>query len=64
MIEVKRREREGFEVLLRRFFREVQQSGLLTEAKRRRFWEKPLSRDKIRASALRKMERRKKKVGY
>lgn len=64
MIEVKRREREGFEVLLRRFFREIQQSGLLTEAKKRRFYEKPISRSKVRASAIRKSTRRKLKQGY
>ncbi len=63
-MEVKRREREGFEVLLRRFFREVQQSGILTEAKQRRFREKPVSRKILREAARRKQERRKIKRGW
>lgn len=56
--------REGFEVMLRRFFREVQQSGILSEVKRRRFHEKPFSRSKRRAIAIRKAARRRLKRGY
>lgn len=55
---------ENFEVTLRRFFRDVQQSGILTEIKRRRFREKNVSRDKRRVSARRKTEIRKMKRGY
>lgn len=64
MPEVRRREREGFEVLLRRFLREVQQSGILTEAKKRRYFEKDQSRRLKRIVAKRKNERRKIKRGY
>lgn len=63
-MEVKRKEREGFEVLLRRFFREVQQSGVLTEIKKRRYFEKEPSRDKKRETARRKAARKRAKQGY
>lgn len=55
---------EPFEVMLRRFFRDVQQSGLLTQIKRRRFRERELSREKLREAARRKTARRKIKRGY
>lgn len=55
---------EPFEVKLRRFFRDVQQSGILTEMKKRRFRERDLSRERIRESARRKTARRKIKRGY
>lgn len=60
------RERRGepFEVMLRRFFRDVQQSGILTEIKKRRFRERVLSRERIREAARRKTARRKIKRGY
>lgn len=55
---------EPFEVMLRRFFRDVQQSGVLTEIKKRRFHDKDLSRERIREAARRKAYRRKIKRGY
>lgn len=55
---------ENFDVMLRRFFREVQQSGILTEIKKRRFHSKDVSRDKRRLSARRKAAVRKMKRGY
>lgn len=55
---------ENFEVTLRRFFRDVQQSGILTEIKKRRFRDKEISREKRRASARRKTEIRRIKRGY
>jgi len=55
---------ESFEVTLRRFFRDVQQSGILTEIKKRRFRDKDISRVKRRVSARRKAEIRKIKRGY
>jgi small subunit ribosomal protein S21 len=61
---VEAKEGESFDVLLRRFFRDVQQSGILSEIKRRRFFEKEISRRKRRESARRKVERRKIKRGY
>jgi len=55
---------ESFDVMLRRFFRDVQQSGILTEIKKRKFHAKEISRDKRRVSARRKAEVRKLKRGY
>ena len=55
---------ENFDVMLRRFFRDVQQSGILTEIKKRRFRDKEVSREKRRASARRKTAVRKIKRGY
>jgi len=55
---------ESFDVILRKFFREVQQSGLLSEIKRRRFHSKPVSRSKIRIIARRKAARKYQKRGY
>lgn len=58
------RKSEPFEVMIRRFFRDVQQSGILTEIKKRRFREKDLSRKILRESARRKAARKKLKRGY
>jgi ribosomal protein S21 len=55
---------ESFEVTLRRFFRDVQQSGILTEIKKRRFRDKEISRSKRRVAARRKTEIRRIKRGY
>lgn len=56
--------KEPYEVILRRFNREVIQSGLMTEVKKRRFREKDLSRVIRRHIALVKAQRRKIKRGY
>lgn len=53
MIEVKKKEHESVESLVRRFNKRVQQSGVLIRAKKRRFFEKPRSRNKQRAAAMR-----------
>lgn len=55
---------EPFEVMLRRFFRDVQHSGILTETKKRRFHEKGVSRKILREAARRKAARKKIKRGY
>jgi ribosomal protein S21 len=60
----RRRDRESFEVILRRFFRDVQQSGILTEAKKDRFFEKDKSRKLKRVIAQRKAERKRLSRGY
>lgn len=52
------------EVQLRKFHRDSQQNGILSEIKRRRFSEKPLSRRKKRESAIRKAARRRIRYGY
>lgn len=64
MIEVKKKGSERFESMLRRFNREVQQSGILTLSKKNRFFEKDPNRSLRRASAVRKSARRRIKQGY
>lgn len=58
LIEVTRRENERFESLYRRFSRLVQETGLLREVKKVRFYEPELSRRKRREQARRRLERR------
>ena len=56
MVEVKRREGESFESLLRRFNRKIQQSGVLVRARKIQFYEPRKSRNLIRESARRRSE--------
>lgn len=51
MIEVKKKDRETAEGLIRRFSRRVQQSGVLLSARKGRFYAKPKSRRQLRLSA-------------
>lgn len=62
--EARSRRPESFEVMLRKFNREIQQLGLLTEVKRRRFWVKGMSRRLRREIAKAKYANRKLKRGY
>ncbi len=64
MLEVKKKGNERIEVLVRRFNREVQQSGILTVAKEKRFFDKPLNRGARRKSAIRRSEINKLKRGW
>ncbi|MEK7516417.1 MAG: 30S ribosomal protein S21 [Patescibacteria group bacterium] len=52
MVEVKRKQGESFESMLRRFGRRVQRSGKLLQAKKIRFHAQPKSKFEMRASAL------------
>lgn len=54
MVKVERKGEERPEVLVRRFNREVQQSGILTVAKKRRYFERELNRNLRRQSAVRR----------
>lgn len=54
MVKVERKGEERPEVLVRRFNREVQQSGVLTVAKKKRFFEKDQNRNLRRESAVRR----------
>ncbi len=56
--------RPSFDVILRRFFREVQQSRILSEVKRRRYNVKDPSRKLRRRSAIRKAISKKVKRGW
>lgn len=51
---VKRKEKESFEAMMRRFNRMVLLSKSLTEARERRFHAKPVTKSQRRASAVRK----------
>lgn len=55
-IEVKRKERETAQSLLRRFTRHMQQSGILVRARRTRFYEAPKSKRQKRLDALRRVK--------
>lgn len=59
-----RRSKPNAQVLVRRFFREVQHSRLLSEAKNRRFFSKDPSRTARRISARRQAMIKKLKRGY
>ncbi len=54
MIEVKRRDSESVEGLLRRFTKRVQQSGVILRTKKRRFYASPKTKREQREDALRK----------
>lgn len=56
MVEVKRKEGESFESLLRRFNRKIQQSGVLVRARKTQFYVPLKSRNLQRVSARRRTE--------
>ena len=56
LIEVKKKEGESFDSLLKRFSRKVQQSGILYRARKIRYYERKKSRNLRRRSALRRAE--------
>lgn len=58
MVEVKRKDNESYESMLRRFSRKVQQSGVLLRARRQRFYTKPKSKNLQRAEAIKRAELR------
>ncbi|MBU0707778.1 30S ribosomal protein S21 [Patescibacteria group bacterium] len=54
MVEVRRKDGESGEGLIRRFTRKVQQSGVLLRAKKKRFYEQPKSKREMKEDAIRK----------
>jgi small subunit ribosomal protein S21 len=62
--EVIRKPDESFENLLRRFNKRVQQSGVLPLAKRKQYFERPLSKRDQREIAIRKRARKDAKGRY
>lgn len=56
MVEVKKKESESLSSLLRRFNRKVQQSGILLEARKARFYDKPKSKRELKESAKRRVK--------
>jgi len=53
-VEVRKREKESVQGLLRRFSKRIVQSGVLLRAKRGRFYVPPLSKRQKKLSALRR----------
>lgn len=60
-IEVRKRERETAQSLLRRFSKRVQQSGILIRARRNRFYVSPLTKRQKKLNALRRQKIQKEK---
>lgn len=56
MVEVKKKDNESFDSLLRRFNRKIQQSGVLIRARRIRFFEPPKSRNLQKVAARRRSQ--------
>lgn len=61
---VQKKGKEPSDVLVRRFNREVQVSGILTDVKKRRYYSKDISRRIKREAARKKTERKIIKRGY
>ncbi|MBI4034065.1 MAG: 30S ribosomal protein S21 [Candidatus Brennerbacteria bacterium] len=57
VIEVKKRENENLGSLLFRFQKRVKQSGIMREARNRRFHKRSVNRIKRRASALHRVKK-------
>lgn len=56
LVEVKKKDNESFDSLLRRFNRKIQQSGVLVRARRTRFFESPKSRNLQKVAARRRTQ--------
>ncbi len=56
MVEVKKKDNESFDSLLRRFNRKIQQSGVLIRARKTRFFEPPKSRNLQKVAARRRTQ--------
>jgi small subunit ribosomal protein S21 len=56
LVEVKKKDNESFDSLLRRFNRKIQQSGVLVRARRIRFFESPKSRNLQKVAARRRSQ--------
>jgi small subunit ribosomal protein S21 len=61
LVEVKKKDNESFESLLRRFNRKIQQSGVLVRARKIRFFEPTRSRNLLREDAARRAVNREKR---
>ena len=56
MLEVKKKDTESFESLIRRFTKKTIQSGKIIQAKKIRFHQKPISKRAQKAKAIRREE--------
>ncbi len=59
MPEVRVRENEPFEIAMRRFKRACEKAGVVTESRRREFYEKPTAERKRKAAAAVKRHQKK-----
>ena len=62
MLGVKVKENESFESALRRFKKQCEKAGILSEMRKREHYEKPSVRRKRKAIAARKKARKRQKV--
>ena len=67
-LKVEKKERETTQSLIRRFSKAIKRSGILKEARKRRFFRRPLSDKAKKVAALRKLKageeyERKEKLG-
>ncbi len=58
-LEVKRKEKESPQSLVRRFIYKVHKAGILLEARKRLFYEKPKTKRERKLSALRRLQKEK-----
>ncbi len=59
MLELKRRQGESISAFLHRFSTKIKQSGILLEAKKRRYKDRPISKAKRKRSAIHRAEKKK-----
>lgn len=62
MLHVDRKEDESLESLIRRFNKKVTQAGVLSAARRKKYFEKPLTKRAEREIAIRKRTRKEQKT--
>lgn len=55
-LEIKKQERETTQALIRRFTKSMQRSGILMQARKRRYQARPKSQSTKRKAALRRLE--------
>jgi ribosomal protein S21 len=56
VLEVRKKDNESFESLVRRFTKKTMQSGKILQAKKVRFYSKPKTRRALKESALRRQK--------
>ncbi len=62
MLQVTRKEDESVENMIRRFNKKVIQSGILTTARQKKYFQKPVSKTEAREIAIRKRVRKEQKM--
>lgn len=62
MLQVTRKDDESVESLIRRFNKKVVQSGILTTARQKKYFQKPISKTEARQVAIRKRARKEQKM--